>query len=80
MIKEVCEFKDVIIYLKDRELLKQYKKAKEFILNWNTKNVSLKYREPRILWIIYFRINKQFRAFGRIDWEKLIVFKIDNHK
>lgn len=42
-------------------------KSGKYILEWKSKNVDLKLREPKILWILYFRINKQYRAHARIE-------------
>ena len=80
MIEEVVELKKIEKYLEKRNLNNQYKKAKQFILEWKHDIVQLKHREPKIFWIMYFRINKQFRAFARLDETRLIVFKIDNHQ
>lgn len=75
----ILEYDETILdYLLKRNIIIQYKKAKQLILEWH--NVSLRIREPKKDKIYYFRINKQYRAFCKIkDWF-LIVFKIDNHQ
>ena len=42
LIDEVC-----LLYLRDRRLISQYKKAKDFILDGKLQNVDLKLREPK---------------------------------
>lgn len=69
---------DIQNYLIKRRLLAQYKKEKQKILS-GQKN-TLKLRQPKSLWLYYFRINKQFRAYCILRWTALIVFKIDNHQ
>jgi hypothetical protein len=66
-------------YLRERQLIKQYLKAKKFIISWNLQNVDLKLREPQSDGIWYFRINKQYRAHARYEDGILWIFYIDNH-
>lgn len=47
IINNVFESDDVILYLEIRNLIKQYKKAKNFILLWCFENASFKKREPK---------------------------------
>ncbi|MBI4122092.1 MAG: hypothetical protein HY461_02065, partial [Parcubacteria group bacterium] len=68
-------------YLTARGLLKQYTKAKRFLLHGNLLQVRFKERNPKGSGIWYFRINKQYRALGVFDADgDLIIFKIDNHQ
>jgi len=62
--KYIVEKKSILVYLKKRNLLKQYKKAKDYILENNLQSVKFKERIPKGSGIFYFRINKQFRALG----------------
>ena len=79
--KEIFEEKSILPFLRSRGLLKQYKKAKQYLLNGDQLKVRFKERNPKGSGIFYFRINKQFRAFGVFDESgNLIVFKIDNHQ
>lgn len=80
IIKNIFESDEVIKYLLKRNLVKQYKKAKNFILLWYFENVSLKKREPKEDEIYYFRINKQFRAIWYIQNNNFYVLEIDNHQ
>lgn len=67
--------------MEQRNLLKQYKKAKDYLLGGNILQTKFKERNPRGSGIWYFRINKQYRALGVFDDDgNLIIFKIDNHQ
>lgn len=79
-IKNIFESDEVLYYLEKRNLIKQYKKAKNFVLLWFYENVSLKKREPKNENIYYFRINKQFRAIWYIENSNLYILEIDNHQ
>lgn len=77
----IFERKEILPYLEVRGLLKQYRKAKQFLLKGNTLQIKFKERNPKGSGIWYFRINKQFRALGIFDKTgDLIIFKIDNHQ
>lgn len=77
----IFEKKNILPYLESRNLLKQYQKAKRFLLHDNILQVKFKERNPKGSGIWYFRINRQFRALGSFDQENnLIIFKIDNHQ
>lgn len=79
-ISSIVESEKVIAYLESRFLLSQYKKAKQNILMGNIAGAQLKYRNPKQDGILYFRINKQFRAWCEKRDKVLIVFRIDNHQ
>lgn len=80
-IKKILEKKEILPYLKARNLLDQYKKAKQYLIEGNTLQTKFKERNPKCGGIFYFRINKQYRALGVFDNEgNLIIFKIDNHQ
>lgn len=80
-IQRILEKKEILPYLQARNLVDQYKKAKDYLLNGNTLQVKFKERNPKGSGIFYFRINKQFRALGVFDEEgNLIIFEIDNHQ
>ena len=80
-IRKILEKKEVLPYLKSRNLISQYKKAKDYLLAGAISQTRFKERNPKGSGIFYFRINKQYRALGIFDREgDLIVFKIDNHQ
>lgn len=79
-IINIVEKEGIKSYLIKRNLIKQYKKAKIQILAWIYWWMDLKIREPKDKWIWSFRINKQYRAFCILEWDTLIVLKIDNHQ
>ena len=80
-ITDIVEKNAIIEYLTKRDLLKQYKKAKWYILSWYPNLVDFKLREPKEAWFYYFRINKQFRAIWKFRKDNIFaVLKIDNHQ
>ncbi len=80
MIKQVLISDDLIDFFEKRNLEKQYKKSKSYLLEWHYKQIRFKLRQPKKDWIYYFRINKQFRALCKLEWEILKIFDIDNHQ
>lgn len=80
LVNKIIERKDVVEYLERRGLLRQYKKAKDFILLGNFYLASFKRRKPIDEQIWYFRINRQFRALAYFEGDILVVFDIDNHQ
>lgn len=81
IIHHIFERKEVLPYLRIRGLLKQYLKAKRYLIQGNSLQVRFKERNPKGSGIWYFRINQQFRALGVFnDAGDLIIFKIDNHQ
>lgn len=79
-IGKIIETKEIVVYLTKRGLIEQYKKAKSYILNGFLQNVDFKPRQPKSSGIWYFRINKQYRAFGIIEKDELRILKIDDHQ
>ena len=80
LIKEILETQDVVTYVTKRHILKQYKKAKTYILAGHFLAASLKKRAPTSANIWYFRINQQFRAIGYIQEHTFYIVDIDNHQ
>ncbi len=78
--KKIEEEKYIFDFLEKRWLIQQYKRAKINILSWNFWWNKIWYRKPKQDEIIYFRINKQFRAYCHIEWDILVVFDINNHQ
>lgn len=79
--RRIFERKGIPKNLESRGLLKQYRKAKEFLLEGRIVQVRFKERNPKGCGIWYFRINRQYRALGVFDEAgNLIIFKIDNHQ
>lgn len=67
-------------YLHDRGLTSQYDKAVDLILAENCRAVDLKYRKPKSHNILYFRINRQYRALCKQEGKTLKVFEIHDHQ
>lgn len=81
IVQNIFEQKDILLYLEQRNLVKQYKNAKDYILAGNQLQTHFKERQPQGSGIWYFRINKKYRVLGTFNDEgNLIVFKIDNHQ
>ena len=80
IIHNIVEEDFVVEYLKKRMLLDQYLKAKHNILSGLHTGSFLKYREPKHLQTLYFRINRQYRDLCQKRGETLVVFDIDNHQ
>jgi glutamate synthase domain-containing protein 3 len=79
-IKEILEYKKVWNYILNHNLLWQYKKAKEKLLEWDTKSVGFKKRKPYKTEKYQFRINKKYRAFCFFEDNILKVFEISDHQ
>ena len=79
-IKNIFERNDILLELKQKNLLAKYKKAKNFILANHSELVDLKKRKPQKDEVWQFRIDKQFRAYCYFKQDMLIVFHIDNHQ
>ena len=78
-IQKILEKKEILPYLQKRNLIKRYKKVKNYLLQGSTIQTKFKERNPKGSGIWYFRINKQYRAFCVFNEEgDLIVFKIDD--
>ena len=76
----IFETKWIYDFLIKRNLLRQYKKSKSYILAWIYWKTDIKLREPKEKWVWSFRINKQYRAFWKYDNWDLIIYMIDNHQ
>jgi len=61
-------------------LLKQYEKVEKYLKLWNFRQISLKLREPKKDKVYYFRINKQFRLWCKIENNNIYIFHLDNHQ
>jgi len=78
-IENIYEIEWVYNFLLKRWLVNQYRKSKKYILVWIYWKTDFKLRKPKEKWEWSFRINKQYRAFGKLDWNDLIIYIIDNH-
>lgn len=79
-IENILETQEVFDFLSERWLLKQYKKAKTYLLAGIYGKSDFKLRKPKEKWEWSFRINKQFRAFWKLEDTTLIIYIIDNHQ
>ena len=76
MIQIILELDEVEKYLKTRNILKQYVKAKRLIIFWNPRAVKFKKRKPKTLNVYQFRITDKYRAFWFFDKSENGVFKV----
>lgn len=79
-ISQILETEEVATYLKSRNLLAQYKKAKTHVLQGHVTGAQLRKRRPKSDGVWYFRISKKFRAFAYMEGAVLKVFHIDDHQ
>ena len=79
-INRIFEKEKFFIHIKARGLLKQFQKAKAYILSGHLSQVNFKLKYPKEAGIYSFRINKQFRALCVYRNKDLIVFRLDNHQ
>jgi len=79
-ISTILEEDHILPYLIERNLFKQYQKAKKYILLGHLKPVDFKLRHPKEKGIYSFRVNKQFRAWCIFKENELIIFNVDNHQ
>lgn len=79
-INNIRETEKVVKLLEKRQLIKAYQKAKQDILAQKFSGNFLKYRQPKKDQVLYFRVNKQFRALGELRDNTLVVSAIDNHQ
>ncbi|PID84466.1 hypothetical protein CSB09_00905 [Candidatus Gracilibacteria bacterium] len=78
--KEIIESEGVVRFLKRKQMIKSYLKAKYFLEKGFLQNVDFKIRQPKQAGIYYFRINKQYRALGKVENGILKVFEISDHQ
>ncbi|MDI9337490.1 MAG: hypothetical protein QM539_03590 [Alphaproteobacteria bacterium] len=76
----VRERKEVIEYIKTRNIQEQYFKAKKFIELNMFEVVKLKKRKPKSEQVYYFRINNKYRGIGHFLDNILIVTEISDHQ
>ncbi len=79
-IDNIYELPGVYDFLLKRWLVNQYRKSKRYILAWIYWKNDLNLRKPKEKWEWSFRINKQYRAFWKLQWNDLIIYIIDNHQ
>ena len=76
MIEKVIEIEWILDYLQKRNLVKQYKKSKNYVLWWHLSSVYFKKRKPYTSKIYQFRINDKYRAFWYFDINNKSIFRV----
>jgi len=71
---------DLIDFLEKRGLWKQYKKVKNFLLEWHFSLIKFKLRKPKHDKIYSFRINDKYRVFWKVEWDLFKVVDISDHQ
>ena len=80
-INRILERAEILKYLQIRNILKQYKKAKNYLLTENLNQIQFKKRQPKADSVWYFRINRKYCAIGYFDDDgDFIVVGIDDHQ
>lgn len=80
MIIRVLEVGDIMEYLASRNILQQYQKAKQYLLDGNMGPVGFKKRKPLRDNTYEFRITQKYRARCYFKNSFLIVFEINDHQ
>jgi len=79
-MKVVEKSDEILKYLKKRNLVNVYIKAKTLLENGDLKTVDFRKRKPRKYDIFYFRINKKYRAIGQFKDDLFVVTEISDHQ
>jgi len=77
---KVLEEEGIVDYLKKRNIVKPYLKAKKYMESGFYELVDLRKRKPKKLQIFYFKINQKYRAIGYIENDTFIVTEISDHQ
>lgn len=80
MITRILEVGDVIEYLTSRNILKQYHKEKQYLLEGNLRPVGFKKRKPLRDNTYEFRVTQKYHARCYFQNSYLIVFEINDHQ
>lgn len=79
-ISQIVITEKCIRFLKRKNLVKKWKKAKEYLLSGDLSSVDFKKRRPYKSEKYYFRLDKQYRAIGFFEDTVLYIFEIDDHQ
>ena len=77
---KIAEKKHVERYVKSRGIVKQYRRAKQFLKAGNFQAVEFKKRQPKEFDIWYFRITKKYRGHCIWQGDTIIIFDVDDHQ
>lgn len=80
MITRVLEIDDVMEYLASRNILQQYNRAKQYLLEGKFGPVGFKKRKPLRDNTYEFRITQKYRGRCYFKNSYLIVFEIYDHQ
>lgn len=77
---KVFEEDGIVMYLKKRNLVKPYLKAKKAMELGLYEIVDLRKLKPKSANILYFKINKKYHAIGYEENGNFIVTEISDHQ
>lgn len=77
----VFEEEGIVEFIKKRNLVKPYLKAKQYMELGYYEAVDLRKRKPKSEGVFYFKINKKYRAVGYIENKTdFIITEISDHQ
>ena len=77
---KVYETDAVVLYLRKRNLIKQYLKSKKYFESGHSHIIRLKILQPKIHREYQFRINNKYRARGFYRKDAFVVTEISDHQ
>ena len=77
---KVLEEEGIIDYIRKRNLVKPYLKAKKYLEMGFYEIVDLRKRKPKSANVFYFKITKKYRAIGYIEDSIFIITEIYDHQ
>lgn len=81
LVEKVFISKKCLKSLQKLSLIEPFKKAQSYLLEGHNDLVDFKKRKPSHFGIYSFKINKQYRAFGKFSEPGILkIFHIDDHQ
>lgn len=77
---QIYESDEVVTYLKKRNMVKAYLKAKNYFEKGLTINIDFKLLKPKQYGHYQFKINNKYRAKGYFRDENFLVTEISDHQ
>lgn len=77
---KVLEEEGIVAYIKKRNLVNPYLKAKKFMESGFYESVDLRKRKPKSSGVYYFKIDKKYRAIGYVEDDTFVVTGISDHQ
>lgn len=77
---KVLEEDGIVAYIKKRNIVKPYLKAKSHMEKGFYELVDLRKRKPKSANLLYFKIDKKYRAIGYVENNIFIITEISDHQ